>query len=149
MSRFGNEDDEMNARRRKYEQEQAVEWRKDQAEANEMWIQGERARKMERQREGGARPAGHWRFEQLLNTAGYIVGWRVSLDGRLVGMCVLQGDDIAVIAAADSVDDPDTTEIMAAFIKLYPGGAGEAKALRAQQRALPEFGPPRDWSEDE
>lgn len=145
--RFGAEmDDEMAAAQRRHAARDAVEWRKDQAESNEMWIQNERARKMQR---GHDRPQGLWRFEQLLNTAGDLTGWRVELDGRLVGLCVIRGDDIAVIAAGEDPESPDTTEIMAAFIKLYPGGVREVRSLYRGQRVLPEFGPPgRDWSED-
>ncbi len=99
-----------------------------------MWIRSERARKTEAER-GRTRPSGHWQFKALSNQAtGELTGWRVEFEHRLVGMLVLAGDDIQVISGADSPEDPDATEIMAAFIKLYPTGY---QRLPAGQRTLP------------
>ena len=127
--RFGSDDDEMQQARARHEQRNQQDWAHDRAQSEEMWIQTERARKMETER-GRTRPAGNWQFRVLNNAAGDLTGWRVELNQRLIGMMVLSGDDIQVISAADNPEDPDATEIMAAFIKLYPDPS--------QRRRLPE-----------
>ncbi len=147
MSRLrGDADDEMAAAQRRHAARDAEDWRKDRAASEEMWIQGERARKMER---GHNRPSGNWRFTQILNAYRELTGWRVELNQRLIGLIVIRGNDLAVISAADNPEEPDATEIMAAFIKLYPDPS--ARSLPEPRRELPagsEFGPSRDWSEE-
>ncbi len=141
---MSSREDELAAARR--EMRSTPDFKRDQAESEEMWIQRERARKLE---EGHRRPSGHWRFEQIINERGDLVGWTVTFEGKRAGLLVLRGDDIQVFSAADSPNDPDATEIMAAFIKLYPDP--HAQRLPSGRRALPEgspFGPPRDWSEE-
>ncbi len=147
MSRFRGEaeDDAQRGRekaaadQRQYDAQGEVEYRRNRSS----WY-----------REDAPRPhaSGHWRFEQLLNTRGELTGWRVELDGKIVGMLVLHDNDIGVISTSADEDAlaPSPRDIMAAFIKLYPDP--RARALPAGgRRQLPEgspFGPSRDWSEE-
>lgn len=117
------------------------------------------------------RPSGHWLFKEILSEDARLVGWDVTLDGRKVGIVILRDDDLWVLstsgdsnalrkagiyddpALAYLLDNPTPQDIMAAFLKLYPGGAREARSLpRGRQNLLPAdaspFGPSRDWSED-
>ena len=101
--------------------------------------------------------SGYWRFSQILNVHGDVIGWSVTLDGRNAGTLLIRGRDLVVFSATmDSNErrragitgtDPAPEDIMAAFLKLYPGGAPDA--LATGRRELPGFGPPRDWSQEE
>ncbi len=161
MSRYGNEDEEMAAARRKHAENDAREHARDRKETERMWLENERNREMEAA-QLRRRPSGHWRFEEMLNTSGGLIGWNVKFAGRAAGILLVRGDDIVVLSTStDSevlrragaprhVDEPYPEDIMAAFLKLYPGGAQEAVGLPRGQRQLPadNFGPPRDWSEE-
>ena len=100
------------------------------------------------------RPSGHWQFTALLNSrTRQPTGWRVELDGKLVGMMVIAQNDIQVLSTSsdDPMGDPTAPtphEIMAAFIKLYPDPS-VVHEMRNEQPLLPEFGPPRDWSQED
>ena len=111
-------------------------------------------------------PKGDWRFIQLFDTNGDLIGWDALYEGAKAGTLILRDDDIWVLSQAmDEAmlrraglhmdrDEFQPADIMAAFVKLYPRGGPERR-----QRALPgprreltagePFGPSRDWSEDD
>ncbi len=160
-SEGGEQDEEMAAARRRHDEEAQREWARDKKETDAMWIRNEARREAE---EGHLRnrASGHWQFEEMLTASGGLIGWRVVFNGKLSGVLMLRGDDIMVISGSTDSDalrrsgvkrdfsDPLPEDIMAAFMKLYPGGAPQAHALPRGQRQLPaeNFGPPRDWSEE-
>ena len=134
-------------------------------EANVAW----RARQRELRGGGDAPhlvPKGDWRFVQLFDTNGDLIGWDALYEGAKAGTLILRDDDIWVLSQAmDEAtlrraglhmdrDEFQPADIMAAFVKLYPRGGPERR-----QRALPgprreltagePFGPSRDWSEDD
>ncbi len=96
---------------------------------------------------------GIWRFTQIYSESGQLTGWNATLNGSTVGLLVIRFDDILVFSTSKDEDAsaPAPSEIMAAFIKLYPDPR-VTRALPARaQRQLPSgspFGPARDWSEE-
>ncbi len=159
---YGNDEHpEVAAAMRRHAEEEQRRFLQDQKDSDRRWVEFERNREMEAA-QIRKRPSGHWLFEEILNSSGGLIGWNVRLDNRSVGILLLRGDDIVVLStstdhemlrrlkAPRSADEPYPEDIMAAFLKLYPGGAREAAGLPRGQRQLPaeNFGPPRDWSEE-
>lgn len=117
MSRFGNEmEDEMTQARQRHSAREAAEHRADQVVTERMWRDNER-----RRQSANARPAGHWTFEELMNTSGQITGWGAKLNGHLEGMLILRGADLVCLASGDSDrGDPSAEEILRAFVERHP-----------------------------
>jgi len=131
----------------------------DRAFAAEARFMEAQERAFRRRQSAGRRPTGLWQFTEIHNTSGGLTGWSVTLDGQSAGLALLRGDDIWVLSSPEDVAPGD---VMAAFLKLYPGGVREAReqrVLASRLRLLAEraergeeavsFGPPRDWSEEE
>lgn len=163
MSRFGSDEgDEMREARRKAAEDQR---RYD--------IEGDRAYERDRaswlkDEELAFKHNGYWRFEEITNTHGSTIGWRVTLDDKLVGIVMVRGEELTVLSTtrdagalrrggvenpdrARLLNEPNPEEIMAAFIKLYPTIESRQERLAPRQRALPSenpFGPPRNWDEE-
>jgi hypothetical protein len=81
-------------------------------------VEGERVERERMQR--GRSPLNlNWRFEELLNSRGELAGWRVDYNGKIAGMIMIKGRDLAVIASdpEEDYDSPQTTDIMAAWSK--------------------------------
>ncbi len=153
MSRFhGEQEDDVRKGRERAMKEQARHDREG-AESEARYIARRDAGVMR------TRPSGHWQFSEITNSrTGEVTGWQVDLNGRICGLLILKENDIAVISTAtsDPTTDPNSPgpmDIMAAFIKLYPDPRVEDLRQMANRRRpqLPaeNFGPPRDWSQDE
>lgn len=118
--RFGAEHDEVQAAMERHAAEDAKGWREDQRDTEMMWRTNERRRQAEA---GARRPHGHFQFTELRNENGGTVGWNAKFNNHPAGMLILHpasGDLICLASGDSSQDSPSATDILAAFIHLYP-----------------------------